>query len=83
MNNLTKGKEKMENLKQKFAIDYNRIERIIKNNLNLTDYSKNSFIKSLKAQLDNGKLLTSAQKKALKKMDTLGNFKRALKRSSQ
>jgi hypothetical protein len=70
----------MENLKQQFAIDYNRIERVIKNNMQLTDYSKNSFIQSLKRQLDNGKLLTTAQKSALKKMDTLGNFKRALKK---
>lgn len=69
----------MENLKQQFVIDYNRIERVIKNNMKLTDYSKNSFIQSLKRRLDNGRLLTSAQRSALKKMDTLGNFKRALK----
>lgn len=69
----------MENLKQKFAIDYKRIDTVIKNNLKLTDYSKNSFIKSLKNQLDSGKLLTPSQVNALKRMDTLGNFKRACK----
>ncbi len=65
--------------RQRFAIDYKRIETLIKNNLKLTDYSKNTFVKSLKMQLDNGRLLTTAQITALKKMDTLGNLKKALK----
>jgi len=70
---------KMNNTKQQFAIDHSRIDRVIKNNIGLVDYSKNSFIKSLRNQLENGRLLTSAQKMALKKMDTMGNFKRASK----
>ena len=69
----------MKNLKQQFAIDHNRIDRVIKSNMRLVDYNKNSFIQSLRRQLENGRLLTPAQKMALKKMDTLGNFKRASK----
>lgn len=69
----------MKNLKQEFVIDYKRIEKVIKNNMKLRDYSKNSFIVSLKAQLDSGRLLTNSQKAALKKMDVLGNLRKLKK----
>ena len=57
-----------------------KIDKIVKDNMSLTNYNSNNFIKSLRAQLETGKELTPAQIKALNKMDTQKNFQKALKK---
>jgi len=70
----------MKELKQELAIGHKSIERLIKSNLEMCDYSKNDFVKSLKRQLEAGRPLTTNQKKALKDMDTMGKIRKAMKR---
>ena len=56
-----------------------KIDKIVENNKGLTNYNSNNFIISLRSQLKNQKELTPAQIKALGKMDTAGNFAKAVK----
>ena len=70
----------MRTLKQELAIGHKSIERLIKSNIEMTDYSKNDFVKSLKRQLSENHPLTTKQKKALKEMDVMGKIRKAMKR---
>jgi len=70
----------MENLKQQLAIGYKLIENVRKANLRLKTEQGENFLQSLERQLQNNKALTTAQKRTVKAMDTIGNFDRFIKK---